>query len=71
MYKPGVKSSDTFVYDNGDVFLIEVVAKRMNLIKSVLRLDPAQIEEDLRQGVLKKIRQLQRNVEDFGSGELF
>lgn len=71
MYKPGVKSSDTFVHDNGDVFFIEVVAKRMNLIKSVLRLDPAQIEEDLRQGVLKKIRQLQRNVEDFRSGELF
>jgi hypothetical protein len=52
-------------------FFIEVVAKRMNLIKSVLRLDPAQIEEDLRQGVLKKIRQLQRNIEDFRSGELF
>ncbi len=71
MYKPGVKSSDTFVYDNGDVFFIEVVAKRMNLIKSILRLDPAQIEEDLRQGVLKKIHQLHRNVEDFRSGELF
>ena len=71
MYKPGVKSSDAFVYDNGDVFFIEVVAKRMNLVKSILRLDAAQIEEDLRQGVLKKMRQLQRNVADFRSGDLF
>lgn len=70
-YRPGVKSSDAFICDNGDVFFVEVVAKRMNLIKSVLRLDASQIETDLQQGVLKKIRQLQRNVDDFRSGVLF
>lgn len=70
-YKPGAKSSDAFISADGDVFFVEVVAKRMNLVKSVLRLDAEQIERDLAQGVLKKMRQLQTNVENFRSGVLF
>ena len=70
-YKKGVLSSDAFISDNGDVFFIEVVAKRMNLVRSILRLDAAQIQKDLEQGVLKKMRQLHRNVADFRSGALF
>ena len=64
-YLPGVKSNDVIIAEGQDVIFVEVVAKRMNLVDSVLRLKPDAIARDLEAAVLVKARQLDRNIRDF------
>jgi hypothetical protein len=64
-------STDVVVAENGDIMFVEVVAKRLNLQKSVVGLDDAAIEEDLRAGIALKIEQLSRNIVEFRNGNLF
>ena len=70
-YKPGVLSSDAVVSEADDILFFEVVAKRMSFVDSVIRLDEKAIGRDLEAGVVKKARQLHRNIEDYRSGALF
>lgn len=70
-YAPGQLSSDIVVLENGDVLFIEVVGKRMNLVRSILRLEPSAIAADLNAGVLRKLRQLQKNIDQYRAGVLF
>jgi hypothetical protein len=70
-YKKGVLSSDVIVTEANDILFIEVVAKRMGFIDSILRLSPETIGRDIEAGVIDKARQLQRNITDFRSGLLF
>lgn len=69
-YLPGVKSTDVIITEGPDIIFVEVVAKRMNLVESVLRLKPEAIARDLEAAVLEKARQLDRNIRDFQAGTL-
>jgi hypothetical protein len=69
-YLAGVKSSDVIIAEGQDVIFVEVVAKRMNLVDSVLRLKPEAIARDIEAAVLVKTRQLDRNIRDFRAGTL-
>ena len=62
---PGGQSSDVIISEAGHVIFVEVVAKRMQLIGSVLRLDEKKIADDLRAGVIEKLQQLQDNISAF------
>ena len=70
-FKPGAVSTDVIINEAGDMLFIEVVAKRMNLVSSVLRLNPEAIEKDLRRGVMKKLWQLHKNIEHYRNKTLF
>lgn len=70
-YKPDILSSDAVVSEADDILFFEVVAKRMSFVESVIRLDEKAIGRDLEAGVIKKARQLHRNVEDYRAGVLF
>jgi hypothetical protein len=66
----GDKSTDVIIVENGDVMFVEVVAKRLNLEKSIVGLDDAMIQTDLDRGVRLKLKQLDRNVRAFRDGKL-
>jgi hypothetical protein len=70
VYNVADKSSDFIIQENGDVVFVEVVAKRMKFVDSVLRLNKDSIEDDLRKGILCKVEQLDRNIRDFRDGRL-
>ena len=70
VYNVADKSSDFIIQENGDVIFVEVVAKRMKFVDSVLRLNKGSIEDDLRKGILWKVEQLDRNIRDFREGRL-
>jgi hypothetical protein len=65
-----VDSSDVIITENNDVIFVEIVAKRLNLIGSVLRLDLESIEADVRRGILCKAKQLHDNIADYKAGVL-
>jgi hypothetical protein len=65
-----VDSTDVIVLENDDVIFVEIVAKRLQLVESALRLQPKSIEDDIRRGLLRKARQLHHNIMDFRSGVL-
>ncbi len=67
---PGGDSSDVIISEAGHVIFIEVVAKRMQLVGSVLRLDEKAIADDLRLGVIEKLEQLRDNIAAFRKGTL-
>jgi len=65
-----VESSDILITENSDVIFVEIVAKRLNFIGSVLRLDLGSIESDIRRGILCKAKQLHDNITDYRAGVL-
>lgn len=65
-----VKSSDVIVAEGDNIIFVEIVAKRMNLRESVLRLNPVAIAKDIQAAILDKAAQLDRNIRDFRSGKL-
>jgi hypothetical protein len=65
-----VESSDILITENDDVIFVEIVAKRLNFIGSVLRLDLGSIESDIRRGILCKAKQLHDNITDYKAGVL-
>lgn len=66
----GGRSSDVIILEGNDVIFVEVVAKRMQLVGSVLQLDQNKIMRDLRLGVIEKLQQLQENINAFRGGTL-
>lgn len=64
------RSSDVIISEGKHVIFVEVVAKRMQLVGSVLRLSESAIADDLLMGVIKKLQQLQDNINAFRSGAL-
>lgn len=66
----GDKSTDVIVVEDGDVMFVEVVAKRLNLDKSIVGLDDSTIQADLDKGVRQKLKQLNRNIKAFRDGKL-
>ncbi|GEM_PF-1734687 len=69
-YRTGVRSTDLIVSAGKDVLFIEVVSKRPNLESSVANLEEASIARDIESGIVRKLRQLQRNIDDFKAGRL-
>jgi hypothetical protein len=67
---PGGQSTDVIVNEAGDILFIEVVAKRMQLLGSILHLDEESIAKDLLRGVLIKIKQLHANIAAFNKKTL-
>lgn len=65
-----VDSSDLIVIEGNNVIFFEVVAKRLNLVSSVLRLSQSSIEYDIQRGILEKAEQLHDNIEDFRANTL-
>jgi hypothetical protein len=65
-----VESSNILITENDDVIFVEIVAKRLNFIGSVLRLDLGSIESDIRRGILCKAKQLHDNITDYKAGVL-
>jgi hypothetical protein len=65
-----VESSDILITESNDVIFVEIVAKRLNFIGSVLRLDLGSIESDIRRGILGKAKQLHDNITDYKAGVL-
>jgi hypothetical protein len=65
-----VKSSDLIIAEGNHIMFVEVVAKRLNLVTSVLRLDDESIQRDITKGVLEKAWQLNRNLADYRDGVL-
>jgi hypothetical protein len=66
----GDASTDVIIVENGDVMFIEVVAKRLNLLRSVVGLDDVTIEKDLNDGIRHKMCQLNRNIKLFRDRKL-
>ncbi|MGA3038871.1 MAG: hypothetical protein ABSE64_15510 [Vulcanimicrobiaceae bacterium] len=66
----GGRSTDVIVAEDGSAIFIEVVAKRMQLVGSVLKLDEYVIVEDLRLGVIEKLEQLRDNIAAFRARNL-
>jgi len=64
-----VDSSDVIIDYEPDAVFVEVVAKRPQAA-TLTRGDYAAFEQDLQAGVLKKAKQLDRNIADFRSGHL-
>jgi hypothetical protein len=64
------RSSDVIVNEAGHVIFVEVVAKRMQLVGSVLRLSETTIADDLRMGVTEKLGQLQDSIDAFRANKL-
>ncbi|MGA3037429.1 MAG: hypothetical protein ABSE64_08060 [Vulcanimicrobiaceae bacterium] len=69
-YELGRRSTDVIITEGNDVLFIEVVAKRPNLLASVLRLDDLTIAKDLEHGIAGKARQLEQNIRSFRAGRL-
>lgn len=70
-YKPGVKSTDVVITEDGDFIFVEVVAKRLNMRASVAKLDEQKLAGDFRMGIVEKVKELDRNIKDFRAGALF
>jgi hypothetical protein len=68
--KQMIKSTDVVVAENGDVLFIEVMAKRPNLLESVLSLKDAGIQADVA-AFVAKARELDKRIADYRSGALF
>jgi hypothetical protein len=66
----GGNSTDVILVENGDVLFVEIVAKRLNFVESVLKLDEAAILTDIAAGVVKKMCELHKHIENFRSGKL-
>jgi len=64
-----VDSTDAIIDYEPDAIFVEVVAKRPQAA-TLTRGDCGSFEQDLKMGILKKARQLDRNVADFRSGRL-
>jgi hypothetical protein len=67
---PGGRSSDVIISEGQHVIFVEVVAKRMQLVGSVLQLSQEAIMDDLRRGVIEKLEQLSENIDAFREGRL-
>lgn len=66
----GGESTDVIILENGDAFFFEVVAKRMKVIESILKLDEQAILDDIAAGVAKKIAELDKHIANFKGGSL-
>ncbi len=63
--RPRGPGTDVVVVENGDVIFLEVVAKRLNLERSVAGLSDSAIEADLNAAIACKMKQLHENIADF------
>jgi len=68
--RPRGPGTDVIVIENGNIVFIEVVAKRLNLERSVVGLSDDAIEADLRSAIAAKMEQLHENITDFRDGVL-
>lgn len=63
-------STDAIVVEGDNVIFIEMVAKRMKFVESVLNLDEQAILDDIAAGVIKKARELDKHIRNFRRGIL-
>jgi hypothetical protein len=66
----GGESTDIIVAENGDMLFVEVVAKRMKFVESVLRLNESAILGDIAAGVVKKMEEMHKHIGNFRKGTL-
>ncbi len=66
----GGEGTDVIVQENSDVLFVEVVAKRMKVVESILKLNEQAILDDIEAGVVKKIGELHKHIANFRGGKL-
>lgn len=66
----GGESTDIIVQENSDILFVEVVAKRMKVVESILKLNEQAILDDISAGVVKKVAELDKHITNFRNGKL-
>lgn len=61
LYSGGM-TPDAVIFEGNDVIFVEVVAERMTMVDSILRLDEQLIARDIERGVVKKARELHKHI---------
>lgn len=70
-YGDGSLSTDVVVVEPEHIIFVEIVSKRLNLVKSILRFDQDTIDADVEAGILHKLEQLSANIQAYKDKVLF
>jgi hypothetical protein len=66
----GKKSTDIVIFEHTRAVLIEVVAKRFNVTRSVAAMEQSAIDDDLKAMIIDKAVQIDRCIKEFRAGDL-